>query len=310
MDYEIVAVPVIAAFVFSLMLGPVIIPFLRRLKVGQTERINGVQSHLKKMGTPTMGGLIFLISTTVTSLFFVKGYPKIIPVLFLMLGFGLIGFLDDYLKVVLRRSDGLLPGQKLVCQIIVTAVFAFYIYVASLLATLLVCLVAAGACLIYLSLVGWYLSIWDVLLMLLDVFLLAMFGMALSSIVNSFLSTEGQISAVGTIISAGYGFLCGAYMPISQFGEGLQRVLGFFPGTYGTSLLRNHALGGVLAEMESQGVPAAVTSAIGKAVDCKLDFYGNQVGRNAMYLIVAGSVAVLLGVYVGIYIWRGKKARK
>ena len=126
MDYEIVAVPVIAAFVFSLMLGPVIIPFLRRLKVGQTERINGVQSHLKKMGTPTMGGLIFLISTTVTSLFFVKGYPKIIPVLFLMQGFGLIGFLDDYLKVVLRRSDGLLPGQKLVCQIIVTAVFAFY----------------------------------------------------------------------------------------------------------------------------------------------------------------------------------------
>lgn len=126
MDYEIVAVPVIAAFVFSLMLGPVIIPFLRRLKVGQTERIDGVQSHLKKMGTPTMGGLIFLISTTVTSLFFVKSSPKIIPVLFLMLGFGLIGFLDDYLKVVLKRSDGLLPGQKLVCQIIVTAVFAFY----------------------------------------------------------------------------------------------------------------------------------------------------------------------------------------
>ena len=147
------------------------------------------------------------------------------------------------------------------------SVLAMGYYVASLLATLLVCLVAAGACLIYLSLVGWYLSIWDVLLMLLDVFLLAMFGMALSSIVNSFLSTEGQISAVGTIISAGYGFLCGAYMPISQFGEGLQRVLGFFPGTYGTSLLRNHALGGVLAEMESQGVPAAVTSAIGQAED-------------------------------------------
>lgn len=135
------------------------------------------------------------------------------------------------------------------------SVLAMGYYVASLLATLLVCLVAAGACLIYLSLVGWYLSIWDVLLMLLDVFLLAMFGMALSSIVNSFLSTEGQISAVGTIISAGYGFLCGAYMPISQFGEGLQRVLGFFPGTYGTSLLRNHALGGVLAEMESPGRP-------------------------------------------------------
>lgn len=92
-----------------------------------------------------------------------------------------------------------------------------------------VCLVAAGACLIYLSLVGWYLSIWDVLLMLLDVFLLAMFGMALSSIVNSFLSTEGQISAVGTIISAGYGFLCGAYMPISQFGRDCSGCLAFSP---------------------------------------------------------------------------------
>lgn len=126
MDYKIVVIPVLTAFVFSLLLGPVIIPFLRRLKVGQTERSDGVQSHLKKAGTPTMGGLIFLISTTITALFYVREYPKIIPILFLTLGFGLIGFLDDYLKVVLRRSDGLLPGQKLVCQIVVTAVFAFY----------------------------------------------------------------------------------------------------------------------------------------------------------------------------------------
>lgn len=183
-------------------------------------------------------------------------------------------------------------------------------YAASLLATLMICLVAAGACLLYLSFVGWYLSIQDVLLMLLDVFLLAMFGLALSSIIHSFLSTEGQISAVGTVISAGYGFLCGAYMPVSQFGEGLQRVLGFLPGTYGTSLLRNHTLGGVLAEMEAQGVPAAVTNAMRDSVDCNLYFFGNQVGTDAMYLIVAGSTAVFLAMYVGISIWRGKKARK
>lgn len=183
-------------------------------------------------------------------------------------------------------------------------------YAASLLATLMICLVAAGACLLYLSFVGWYLSIQDVLLMLLDVFLLAMFGLALSSIIHSFLSTEGQISAVGTVISAGYGFLCGAYMPVSQFGEGLQRVLGFLPGTYGTSLLRNHTLGGVLAEMEAQGVPAAVTNAMRDSVDCNLYFFGNQVGTDTMYLIVAGSTAVFLAMYVGISIWRGKKARK
>ena len=125
MDLTLV-IPVLISFAISVALGPVIIPFLKRLKMGQTERKEGVQSHLKKAGTPTMGGLIFLIATTVTSLFFVKDYPKIVPILFLTLGFGLIGFLDDYLKVVLKRSDGLLAWQKLLCQIVVTGIFAFY----------------------------------------------------------------------------------------------------------------------------------------------------------------------------------------
>ena len=111
-------IPVLVSFAVSVALGPVIIPFLRRLKMGQTEREEGVKSHLKKAGTPTMGGLIFLIATTVTSLFFVRDYPKIVPILFLTLGFGLIGFLDDYLKVVLKRSDGLMPWQELLCRIV------------------------------------------------------------------------------------------------------------------------------------------------------------------------------------------------
>ena len=97
------ALPVLLAFAISVILGPIVIPYLRKLKMGQTERVEGVQSHLKKAGTPTMGGIIFLLSTTITALFYVKDYPKIIPVLFLTLGFGIIGFLDDYLKVVLKR---------------------------------------------------------------------------------------------------------------------------------------------------------------------------------------------------------------
>ena len=125
-DFNVV-LPVLLAFVISVILGPIIIPYLRKLKMGQTERTEGVQSHLKKAGTPTMGGIIFLLSTVVTSIFFVGNYPKIIPILFLTLGFGIIGFLDDYLKVVLKRSDGLMPGQKMACQIIVTAIFAFYL---------------------------------------------------------------------------------------------------------------------------------------------------------------------------------------
>ena len=126
MEFHVV-IPVLISFAISLVLGPIVIPFLRRLKMGQTERELGVQSLLKKNGTPTMGGVIFLIATTVTSLFYIRDYPMIIPVLFLTLGFGLIGFLDDYLKVVLKRSDGLLPWQKMALQIVVTAVFAFYL---------------------------------------------------------------------------------------------------------------------------------------------------------------------------------------
>lgn len=125
MEYNIV-IPVLVAFGLSVLLGPVVIPFLRKLKMGQTERVDGVQSHLKKAGTPTMGGVIILVSVAVTSVFYIKEYPKIIPILFVTLGFGLIGFLDDYLKVVMKRSDGLFPKQKMALQILVTAVFAYY----------------------------------------------------------------------------------------------------------------------------------------------------------------------------------------
>ena len=125
--YSSVAIPVMIAFAISVILGPVIIPFLRKLKVGQTERDDGPQSHLKKSGTPTMGGILILASVVLASLPYIRTYSKIIPVLFLTLGFGLIGFLDDYIKVVLKRSLGLTPAQKMAGQIVVTAVFAYYL---------------------------------------------------------------------------------------------------------------------------------------------------------------------------------------
>ncbi|MDD6628412.1 MAG: phospho-N-acetylmuramoyl-pentapeptide-transferase [Lachnospiraceae bacterium] len=118
---------VLISFAISVVLGPVVIPFLKRLKVGQTVRDEGPESHLKKNGTPTMGGILILFSVVVTSLFFVKDYPKIIPVLFLTMGFGLIGFLDDYIKVVLKRSMGLHAWQKFSLQIVVTGIFTYYL---------------------------------------------------------------------------------------------------------------------------------------------------------------------------------------
>ncbi|MEG1945759.1 MAG: phospho-N-acetylmuramoyl-pentapeptide-transferase [Lachnospiraceae bacterium] len=121
-----IIIPVLIAFAITAILGPVVIPVLRKMKIGQTER-EELKSHLKKTGTPTMGGLMILAGIIVTSLFYLKDYPKIIPILFVTVGFGIIGFLDDYLKVVLHRSDGLLPWQKMLCQILVTAIFIFYI---------------------------------------------------------------------------------------------------------------------------------------------------------------------------------------
>ncbi len=118
---------VMISFAISVILGPVVIPFLRRLKVGQTVRDEGPESHLKKNGTPTMGGILILVSVVLTSLLFVKDYPRIIPVLFLTLGFGLIGFMDDYIKVVLKRSMGLRAWQKFSLQFLVTGVFVFYL---------------------------------------------------------------------------------------------------------------------------------------------------------------------------------------
>ena len=182
-------------------------------------------------------------------------------------------------------------------------------YLVSLFSTLLVCFVAAGVCLFYLGNVGWYLTAADILFALLDVVLLVLFGTALSSIINCFLSSQGQISAVGTVISAGYGFLCGAYMPISQFSDGLQKAISFLPGTYGTSLLRNHFLRGVFVEMGNQGFPDEVVEAIRDSVDCNLYFFGEKVTLSNMYLILSAAVGIGIAVYVVINVLLSRKRK-
>lgn len=189
------------------------------------------------------------------------------------------------------------------------SVMAIGYYVATMLTTLIICYIAMGVCLIYTACVGWYMTFIDVLALVLDIFLLVLFGTALSSIINFFLSSQGQISAVGTIISAGYGFICGAYMPISQFGEGLQKVISFLPGTYGTSLLRNHAMRGVFDEMHSIGYPSEVIESIKDSVDCNLYFFDKQVESPVMYAILGGSVILLMAVYIAVNIIGGKRVK-
>lgn len=118
---------VVLSFCISAVFGPVLIPWLKKLKVGQTVREDGPAGHLKKNGTPTMGGLLILMAVSVVTLLFVKDYPGTAPILFLTAGFGMIGFLDDYIKVVCRRSMGLSPLQKFSGQLVVTGIFAFYL---------------------------------------------------------------------------------------------------------------------------------------------------------------------------------------
>ena len=180
-------------------------------------------------------------------------------------------------------------------------------YLSTLLSTLLICAAATGVCLGYLASVGWYLTARDVAALLLDVALLVLFGTALSSCVNYFLSTNGQASAVGTIVSAGYGFICGAYMPISQFSEGLQKVLSFLPGTYGTSLLRNHALRGVFEEMNAQGFPSEVVETIRDSVDCNLYFFGDKVELSTMYWVLVAGIVTAVGLFVLMHLLSGRK---
>lgn len=178
------------------------------------------------------------------------------------------------------------------------SVLAASYYISTAISTLLICFVATAVAFVYLACIGWFLSVADALLFLFDVFILSMFGTALSSVISHFLSTQGQMSAVGSIISSVYGFLCGAYMPISQFGKGLQNVIAVLPGTYGTSLLRNHAMNGTLRELSAIGIPEEAIEATRDVVDANVYFFGKAVPMGIMYTIIVASVLILAFVYV------------
>ena len=182
-------------------------------------------------------------------------------------------------------------------------------YIATTISTLVICILALGASLVYVAIIGWYLSFADVLLLIVDIFLLTTFGTALSSVINHFLSSQGQISAVGSIVSSCYGFICGAYMPLSSFSEGLRKVLMFLPGTYGTSLVRNHSMQGALNEMRAQGVPDAAVDGLASSVDCNLEFFGTDVKIWAMYLIMVLTIVTLICAYVLINVLSVRKKK-
>lgn len=168
---------------------------------------------------------------------------------------------------------------------------------ASILSTLIVNLTATMICFIYIGCMGWFLSVGEALLAILDVILLTLFGVSLASCINYFLNTQGQASAVGTIVSSCYGFVCGAYMPISSYGKGLQNLMAFLPGTYGTSLIRNHMMNGALDSLSEQ-LPSEAIKAMKDSVDVNLYFFDNSVEVWQMYLILLSFIVLFIALYL------------
>lgn len=183
-------------------------------------------------------------------------------------------------------------------------------YISTVIVTLIICYTVVAIGFIYIGAVGWFIPFKDVLLILLDVFILVLFGTGLSSIVASFISSQGAITAVTTIVSSMYGFLCGAYMPISEFSTAIQKVIMMLPGTYATSLLHRHFLGGPLETLQNDYNYFEVgMNEFKKSFDIDLTFFGNNVSVAACYSVIIISAIALIGIYILVHILKNKKRK-
>ncbi len=218
-----------------------------------------------------------------------------------------VAFCSNFLMVQDKVNGSI---KDLTISPVSSRTLAFAYYFANLISTLIICYSALVLCLVYVAIVGWYMSVVDVLLLILDVTLLVLFGNAFSSVINFFLTSQGQISAIGTIVSSAYGFICGAYMPINSFSTGLQKVLSFLPGTYGTSLIRNHAMQGAFNELSGVASSPELIKGLKDAFDLNIYFFENQVSVGAMYAILIITIVVFLTAYVLLNVFKGKGKKR
>lgn len=199
------------------------------------------------------------------------------------------------LLMVQDRANG--TRKDLIVSPIKKTTLGLSYFLASILSTLIVNFAATMICFIYIGCMGWFLSVGEALLAILDVILLTLFGVSLASCINYFLNTQGQAGAVGTIVSSCYGFVCGAYMPISSYGKGLQNFMAFLPGTYGTGLIRNHMMNGAFDSLSEQ-LPSEAIKAMKDSVDVNLYFFDNSVEVWQMYLILLSFIVLFIALYL------------
>ena len=189
------------------------------------------------------------------------------------------------------------------------SLIALSYFISTFLVTTIICLVALVAGFIYIGIAGWHLTAADVFLALADTLLLILFGTAFSSIVSHFLSSQGGIGAVATTISASYGFLCGAYMPLSQLTPWMTKVIMFLPGTYGTGLLHSHLMGSAINAVTKEGMPVEFADGLKKGFDCKLYFFETQVPEWTCYLVLGSATLLLIGIYVLLCCIKKKRSK-
>lgn len=180
---------------------------------------------------------------------------------------------------------------------------------ANMLSTFIVCFVFLIVGLIYLSIVGFYLTFLDVLLIIINIIITSLFGTLLANIIWSFTRSQGVMSSICTLVSALYGFICGAYMPISTMGEGIRNFTSLLPGTYSTILFRQGFLNGTLDKM-LEYVPSPMVDAIKQSFDISYVAFGINIPSWAMYLIILLTSLVLLIVFILISTIKIRRKKK
>ena len=217
-----------------------------------------------------------------------------------------ISFCSNLIMITDKANDRI---YDLIITPVKRSTLSLSYFISCTLSTLIITLSTLVVSFIYLATQGFYLSGLDVIKIILDVILLTLFGSSLSCVINHFCKTNGAASAIGTLVSSIYGFICGAYMPIRQFGKGLQHVLSFLPGTYGTSLIKEHMVQGSLKEIEKIGASKELLDGISESIDARYYFFDNLVNEGSKYIVMIVSVLIFISIFVVLNILQNKKSK-
>lgn len=180
-------------------------------------------------------------------------------------------------------------------------------FIANFIVTMLVMLAVMVIGFIYLAAVGWYIPATNVLMIFVDLICCVLFGTLLAGVLESFISSQGGLSAVSSLVSAMYGFICGAYMPLSQFAEGMRNFICVLPGTYSVGILRKHFMSGYVDKLGDLGLVQEGQKALLDGFDGNLYVGSTQIPLWAMYAILLGTCALLLGTYIAIVLIKNKR---